>query len=69
MDTNPANHRRFSVREAATYLGLSKSTLDKLRLTGGGPAYLKLLSRVLYDVRDLDSWADRRRRSNTSETM
>jgi excisionase family DNA binding protein len=69
MNLDPAYHCKLSVREAAVYLGLSKSTLDKLRLTGGGPAYLKLLSRVLYDVRDLDAWAEYRRCSNTSEAV
>jgi hypothetical protein len=40
--------RRFlTVREAAAHLKLSKSLLDKLRLTGGGPAYLKLARAAL----------------------
>jgi DNA-binding Xre family transcriptional regulator len=29
-------HRVLSVKEAATRVGLSKSTLDKLRIYGGG---------------------------------
>lgn len=59
---------KLSVIEAARFLGLSKSTLDKLRLTGGGPAYLKLgLRRVVYDPIDLERWATERRRRSTSE--
>ena len=57
----------LTVREAAAHLKLSKSLLDKLRLTGGGPAYMKLGSRrVVYDVGDLNAWAAKSRRANTS---
>lgn len=59
--------RKLAVREAAAYLGLSKSTLDKLRVTGGGPAYLRLGRRVVYDRRDLETWAQASRHRNTSE--
>lgn len=60
--------RKLSVVEAARHLGLSKSLLDKLRLTGGGPIYLKLgPRRVVYDLADLERWAAERRRRSTSE--
>ena len=59
--------RKLSVKEAAAYLGLSVSTLNKLRLSGKGPRYLKLGRRVLYDIRDLESWVAERTRSHTSE--
>lgn len=59
---------KLSVTEAARFLGLGKSTLDKLRLSGGGPAYLKLgPRRVVYDPIDLERWASERRRRSTSE--
>lgn len=62
--------RKLSVVEAARHLGLSKSLLDKLRLTGGGPAYLKLgPRRVVYDLADLEQWATERRRRSTSEAV
>ena len=53
---------------AAEYLGLSGSTLSKMRLRGDGPPYSKAGPRiVVYDLGDLDVWlADRKRRS-TSE--
>lgn len=44
------------VREAADYVGLSKSTLDKLRCYGTGPRYFKLGRAVVYDTADLDAW-------------
>jgi predicted DNA-binding transcriptional regulator AlpA len=59
--------RKLSVREAAEFLGLSKSWLDKKRLDSGGPEYLKLGRRVVYDLNDLESWAASNRRHHTSE--
>jgi excisionase family DNA binding protein len=53
------------VKEAAARLGLSKSTLDKLRCFGGGPAYFKLGRAVVYSTAELDHWLETRRRSST----
>lgn len=58
--------RKMSVREAANFLRLSKSFLDKRRLDGTGPEYLKLGRRVVYDARDLESWASNTKRRHTS---
>lgn len=53
---------------AAEYLGLSTSTLAKMRLRGDGPAYAKAGARVvLYDRADIDAWIDGRKRRSTSE--
>jgi predicted DNA-binding transcriptional regulator AlpA len=57
------------VRRAAELTGLSISTLNKLRLTGAGPPYLKLGRRVAYDVGDLNAWLASKRRNSTSEAM
>ena len=55
-------------REAATYLRVSKSYLDKLRVYGGGPRFLRLGKRkVLYRRSDLDAWLARRSFDSTSE--
>jgi len=59
--------RKLSVKEVAVYLGLSVSTLNKMRLSINGPRYLKLGRRVLYDLRDLEAWAAERKRNHTSE--
>ncbi len=59
--------RKLPVSEAARLIGLSKSTLDKLRISGGGPTYLQLGRRVLYDVADLEAWLISKRRSSTSD--
>jgi predicted DNA-binding transcriptional regulator AlpA len=53
------------VEEAAEYVGLSKSSLDKLRCFGGGPRYSKLGRPVVYAVADLDAWVAERGRSST----
>ena len=48
--------KRLSTPEAANYLGLRKSTLDKYRITGKGPSWVKFGRRVVYDSADLDAW-------------
>ncbi|ODT69034.1 MAG: hypothetical protein ABS75_18455 [Pelagibacterium sp. SCN 63-23] len=55
----------IKTKAAAEYTGLSKSTLDKLRCFGGGPAYLKLGRAVVYSTDDLDAWLSERRRETT----
>lgn len=58
----------LTVKEAATYTRLSKSHLDKLRVSGGGPKFLRFGKRkILYAVSDLDAWAASRRYGSTSE--
>jgi predicted DNA-binding transcriptional regulator AlpA len=54
-------------RGASAHTGLSESTLEKLRITGGGPAFLKLGRVVVYDSADLDAWLASRRRVSTSD--
>ena len=60
--------RKLPTPDAAAYLGLGKSTVDKMRVTGGGPAYCQFGKRVVYDPTDLDAWAVKHKRSSTSET-
>jgi predicted DNA-binding transcriptional regulator AlpA len=58
----------LDVREAARRLGLSKSTLDKMRCSGRGPRFIRATDRaVRYDPADLDAFADERRRRSTSD--
>ena len=54
--------------EAAAYVGLSESTLAKMRLRGDGPEYSKAGPRiVIYDRARLDEWLDRSLRRSTSQ--
>ena len=56
--------------EAATYVGLSPSTLAKMRLRGDGPVYSKAGPRVvIYDKADLDAWLEGQKRRSTSEVI
>jgi predicted DNA-binding transcriptional regulator AlpA len=51
--------------EAARLVGLSESTLAKLRLNGNGPTYCKLGRRVVYRTVDLDEWLQSRTTRDT----
>ena len=61
--------RMLSAPEAASYCGSSSSTFAKLRLYGGGPVYVKLGRRVVYNPDDLDAWLASRRRTSTSDEV
>ncbi|MBI3987931.1 MAG: DNA-binding protein [Lentisphaerae bacterium] len=53
---------------AAIILGIAKRTLEKYRVNGMGPRFLKLGARVLYDPQDLALWISARRRRSTSDS-
>ena len=48
--------RRLRTPKAAAYVGLAPRTLEKMRLTGGGPPFYKLGRAVVYDTFELDIW-------------
>jgi hypothetical protein len=58
----------LTVIQAAGYTKLSKSSLDKLRVYGGGPLYIKAGARVVYDQLDLDTWLIGKKVANTSQS-
>ena len=65
--TRPAK-RIARTPEAAEYVGLAPATLEKLRVVGGGPRFVRLGGRAIgYDVRDLDAWLDAQRHQTTSD--
>ena len=57
----------LSTTDAAAYLGLSPRTLEKHRCYGTGPVYRKLGGRVVYQVSQLEAWADLGTRRSTSD--
>ena len=61
--------RKLSTPEAANYCGSGTGTFEKLRLSGGGPAYIKIGRRVAYDPSDLDAWCNARKRSSTTQAI
>lgn len=53
--------------QVALRIGLSTSTLAKMRLSGDGPSYSKLGRRVVYRPEDIDSWISSNQVRSTSE--
>jgi hypothetical protein len=59
----------LNVFQAACYTSISKSSLDKLRVYGGGPPYIKVGARVVYDRVDLDTWLVEKKIAHTSQQI
>jgi excisionase family DNA binding protein len=57
----------LSTREAALRLSIGASTLKKLRVNGGGPAFHRIGRRVVYSTETLDEWVRRATFQNTSQ--
>ncbi len=53
-------------KEAANFLRLSPRTLQRHRVAGTGPDFIRLGGRVLYTRNDLLSWVERNRHQSTS---
>lgn len=54
-------------KEAARMLGIAPRTLDKRRVQGTGPQYIKMGGRVLYDVQVLKAWLSSSIKRSTSD--
>jgi excisionase family DNA binding protein len=54
-------------KEVAAELRLSQRTLERWRVSGDGPRFVKAGRRVAYRAADLDAWIASRVRSSTSE--
>lgn len=52
---------------ASDYTGLAVSTLEKLRVTGGGPRFVKLGRAVRYRITDLQEYLAERVVESTSQ--
>ena len=61
--------RYLGPEAAAAYLGVSPKTLQRMRVTGEGPRYVKVRRRVIYDRLDLDDWTGKRKRRFTGEEI
>lgn len=55
--------------EAAIYCCSTKSVLEKLRVFGGGPAFIRLGRTIVYATEDLDAWMEGRRQRSTSSLL
>ncbi len=58
----PPRHRLLTEKQAAPYIGMSRSFLRQSRMNGKrqnrtpGPPFLKIGRKVLYLAEDLDAW-------------
>lgn len=59
--------RLLTVREAAEYLSMSHHTLNCLRVSGGGPVFVKLGSAVRYEQADLDKFVNANKYKHTTQ--
>jgi excisionase family DNA binding protein len=48
----------LSTDQAAFYVGLSRRTLEKMRMAGSGPRFRKHGRYVRYHIDDLDAWSE-----------
>lgn len=60
--------RLLTPAEASSLIQVATNTLAKWRVTGSGPCFLKVGSRVFYEQADLETWLQSRRRTSTSES-
>lgn len=69
VSEGPANvAQRLNNSEAAAYLGLKAATLEKWRVVGSGPPFVKIGRLVRYRKEDLDAFMQVRIRNSTSDT-
>jgi excisionase family DNA binding protein len=59
--------RLLTVGEVAELLRCSKSSLDKWRLAGDGPRFVRVGSRIRYRTSAIADFIERRTHSSTSE--
>lgn len=52
--------------QTAGHLKVKKSTLEKWRIEGRGPAYRKHGSVIVYHIDDINEWSKSRKRTKTS---
>ena len=53
---------------AASLVGLSRRSLEGMRVTGGGPPFRRHGRRIFYDLTDLIAWSESSKRTTTSDS-
>jgi hypothetical protein len=53
--------------QVADSIGVTVGTLAKMRLSGRGPAFIRVGRRICYDVREVRRWLDQHTFRSTSE--
>ena len=59
----------LTTKEAAARVQLSESALEKKRVNGTGPVFVKLGKAVRYEVAALDEWTAAGRHKSTAEPV
>ena len=59
--------RLLTTKEAADELRMSPRTLERMRLDGDGPKFVKARRSVRYRMVDIERWAVGQMRASTSE--
>jgi predicted site-specific integrase-resolvase len=54
-------------KDVARRWGISHRTLERWRMRGGGPAYLKLGERVVYRMKDVEAFEERQLRGGEQD--
>lgn len=67
MLPDQTQRRLVDTKRAALIVDQSESQLNKLRLTGDGPEFIKLGRSVRYEIEALERWIASRRRRSTSQ--
>ena len=60
-------HTLLNTEQAARRVALSPRTLERFRVTGGGPEFVKMGHTVRYAVSKLDEWIEKCNRKSTSD--
>lgn len=67
MSKSETSPRYLRNDDAAKFLSIGPSTLEKLRCVGGGPRFSKIGRVVVYSIPNLHAWAESRAVNSTSE--
>ena len=67
MGPEPTDNALIGTAEAAAKIGIRPQRLRVMRMTGGGPAFLKIGNSVRYRLYDLETWLASCRVRNTTE--
>lgn len=74
LPTNTSKATRSTVQSpymyteaAAQFLGMGRRNLERLRVTGGGPKFVKIGRKCAYRREALEAWVESREFGSTSE--
>jgi len=62
------NKNLLTQKRLSDLLDVSESSLERWRVEGTGPAFVKAGRKVLYLPDDVDDWLSKHRRASTSES-